>query len=74
MNESADLRAQLATLAAQRAAAEAAATTSGARRWGRPAACCWTTPRCPSKKAAAPCPGKAELARAARLSVAVLQC
>ena len=35
MNESDDLRAQLATLAAQRAAAEAAATTAGGTKAGQ---------------------------------------
>ena len=54
MNESEDLRAQLATLEAQRAEAETVATTAGGRRRGRPAASCWSTPRSPSKKAAAP--------------------
>ena len=50
MNASADLRAQLDTREAQRAAAETVAATSGGTKVGRPAACCWTTPRSPVKE------------------------
>ena len=50
MNESADLRAQLATLEAQRAEAETVAATAGGTKAGRPAACCRTTPRSPFKE------------------------
>ena len=71
MNESADLRVQLATLEAQRAEAETVAATAGGTKAAQAAACCRTTPRSPSKKAAAPC-----LARLSRPAprARVLQC